>query len=98
MHLCNKTTKKESVLWIKTIDLGKKLDIKNICDSVDKEIRGKFKDNYPTKEQIKKYKKHGSELIKSEKVMYGHEDIIIPIIRGSRSPKSIEFRSKLEFT
>ena len=55
----NKTVNK-SVLWIKMIDIQKNLDVKNIHDLVDKEIKGKFKTNNPTKEQIEKYKKHGS--------------------------------------
>ena len=55
----NKTDNK-SVLWIKMIDIQKKLDVKNIHDLVDKQIKSKFKTNNPTNEQIKKYKKHGS--------------------------------------
>ena len=59
---------KESVLRIRIKDLGEKLNIKNIFDSVDKEIKGKFK-NCPTKEQIKKYKKYGSKLIEGIKIL-----------------------------
>ena len=55
----NKTDNK-SVLWIKMIDIQKKLDVKNIHDLVDKQIKSKFKTNNPTNEQIKKYKNHGS--------------------------------------
>ena len=55
----NKTDNK-SVLWIKMIDIQKKLDVKNIHDLVDKQIKSKFKTNNPRNEQIKKYKKHGS--------------------------------------
>ena len=73
-----------------------KLDVKNPCDLVDKEMKGKFRTNNPSKQQIKKYKKHGSELIKDKKVMYFHEDIIMPVIMHSRIPtKSINLRSKL---
>ena len=35
-------------LWPKIKDIGEKLDVKNICDLVDKEIKGKFETNYPT--------------------------------------------------
>ena len=79
-------------------DLGEKLDIKNIFDSVDKEIKGKFKDSYPTKQHITKYKKHGSEFIKGVKFIYAHENVVIPVIMSSRSPKAIEYRSKLRFS
>ena len=51
-----------TVLWIRIKDLNEKLDIKNIFDLVDKEIKDKFKDR-PTKEQIQKYKKYGLEFI-----------------------------------
>ena len=59
------------------IDIQKKLDVKNIHDLVDKESKGKFKTNNLTDEQIKKYKRHGSELIDGEKFVYAHEGIII---------------------
>ena len=54
--------------------------------------------NYPTNEQIKKYKKFGSELIKGFKHIYPHEDVVIPVTIGGRSPEAAEFRSKLGFT
>ena len=33
---------KEPVLWIKLKDIGEKLDVKNVFDLVDREIKGKF--------------------------------------------------------
>ena len=69
----NKTDNK-SVLWIKMIDIKKKLNYKKIYDLVNKEIMGKFKTSNPTDEQIKKYKIHGPILIDGEKLMYAHED------------------------
>ena len=47
---------KQPDLWIKTKDIGRKLDVKNIFDLVDKEIKGEFETNYPTEQQIRKYK------------------------------------------
>ena len=79
----NKTDNK-LVLWIKLIDVQKKIDVKNIHDLVDKEIKGKFKTNNLTDEQIKKCKIHGSELIGGEKFMYAHEGVIIPVIMHCR--------------
>ena len=94
----------KSVLWIRIKDLAKKLDINFFFDSFDKEIKGKFKDNCPTKQQIKKYKRHGSKLKisndikdKDVKFVYAYEDVVIPIIMTSRSLKAIKFRSKLGF-
>ena len=39
-----------TVLWIRIKDIGKKLGVKNIADLLDKEIKGKFESNYPTKQ------------------------------------------------
>ena len=84
---------------IRIKDIREKLDVKNIFDLVDKEIKGKFETNYFTKQQIRKYKRNGSELIENEKFLYSRKSIIIPVIMHSRvsTPKSIEFRSKLGF-
>ena len=91
---------KETVLWIIIKDIGEKLDVKNIFDLVDKEIKGKFENNYPTEQQIGKYKRRGSEFIEDIKFMYAHECIIIiPVIMHCRvsTPKSTEFRPNLGF-
>ena len=69
----NKTENK-SVLSIEMIDKQKKLDVKNIRDLVYKDI----KTNDLTDKHIKKYKRHGSELIEGDKFAYAHEVIIIP--------------------
>ena len=85
---------KKLALWLKMKDVEKKLGVENIYDSVDKETKGKFGTNYPTKQQIKKYKRNGSEFIEDIKFIYAHECIIMPIIMHCRSPAAIEFRSK----
>ena len=92
----NKTDNK-SVLWIKMIDIQKKLDVKNIHDLVYKEIKGKFKTNNLTAEQIKKYKIHGPELIDGEKFMYAHEGVIIPVTMHSRTPESCKSKRNFWF-
>ena len=46
--------------------------------------KGKFKTNNLTYEQIKKYKRYGSELIDGEKFVYAHESYIIPVIMHCR--------------
>ena len=71
---------KESILWLNIKDIGRELDVKNIFDLVNKEIKGKFETNYPTVQQIRKNKRHGSEFIKDIKFMYAHESIIMSII------------------
>ena len=87
----------KSVLLIKIIDIQKKLDVKNIHDLVDQKIKSKFQTNNPTNEQIKKCKKHGSELIDGEKSTYAHEGIIIPVIMHCRTPESCKFKRTLGF-
>ena len=85
---------KEPVLCIRNKSIRRKLYAKNISDLVNKEIKGKFQTNYPTEQQIRKYKTHGSEFIENEKFMYAHECIIKPVIMHRVStPKSIDFRS-----
>ena len=75
----------------------KKLDVKRIHDLIDKEIKGKCKTNNLTDEQIKKCKRHGSELIEGEKFVYAHEGIIIPVIIHCRTPESCKFKRSLGF-
>ena len=86
-------------LWLIIKDIGKKIDVKSICNLVDKESKGKFNTNNPTDQQIREYKKNGSEFMEYTKFMFVHECIIIPAIMYCRvaTPKSIEFRSKLGF-
>ena len=79
------------------IDIQKKLDVKKTNDLVDKEIIGKFKTNNPINEQIKKYKKHGPELIDGEELVYTHEGLIIPLIMHCRTPESCKFKRSLGF-
>ena len=70
IHTINQLkTCKKSIFWLRIKDIGRELNVKNIFDLVDKEIKGKFKTNYPTEQQIRKYKRHGSEFIKNETFM-----------------------------
>ena len=66
---------KEPILWIRIKDMGRKIDVKNIFDLVDKEIKGKFETDYPTEQQSRNYKRHGSEFIEGIKFMCAHEYI-----------------------
>ena len=75
---------KEKKLWLRNKDIGNKLGVENIYDLVDQEIKSKFKTNNPTEQQTRKYKKHGSELIKDEKFKYTHAKIIISITMSFR--------------
>ena len=41
---------KESILWLGIKYIGRELDVKNIFDLVDKDVKGKFERNYPTEQ------------------------------------------------
>ena len=90
---------KEKMLWLRKKDIGEKLGVENIYDLIDKEVEGRFENKNPTNEQIREYKRHVSELIDYEKLMYTHEDIIMPIIMHCRVSKleAIEFKTRLRF-
>ena len=68
---------KETISWIRIKDMGRKLDVTNIFNLVDKEIKDKFETEYLTEQQIRKYKRHGSEFIEGIKFRCAHECIII---------------------
>ena len=64
---------------------------------IDKEIKGRVETRNATYEQIREYKRHGSELIDGEKFMYTREDIVIPIIMHCGGTKATDFRAGLGF-
>ena len=92
----NKTDNK-SVLWKKLIDIQNKLDVRNIHDLVDKEMKGKVKTNNLTDKQIEKYKRHRSELIDGEKFVYVHKGVMIPGIMHCRTLGLCKFKRSLGF-
>ena len=70
---------------------AEKLGVQKIYDLVDK---GKCETENNTKQQMRKYERHGSKLIDGEKFVYTHEDIIVPIIMSWRvsTTEANEFR------
>ena len=64
------------MLWLRNKDI----EDENIYDLIDKKIKGRFETKNLTNEQIREYKRHGSELIDGEKFMYIRQDIRMPII------------------
>ena len=76
-----------------------KTSMKNIYDTVDREIKDRFETKNPTDEQPTEYKRNGSELIDGEKIMNTHKYIIMPIIMHCRvsTPEPIEFKTRLGF-
>ena len=72
-------------------DIQIKLYVKNIHDLVDTEIKDKFNTNKLTDEQIKKYKRHGSEKINGEEFVNAHESIC-RTSESCKSKKSLGFK------
>ena len=64
------------MLWLRNKDI----EDENIYDLIDKKVKGRFETKNPTNEQIREYKRHGSELIDGEKFIYIRQDIIMSII------------------
>ena len=48
--------------WLRNKGIGKKFDVKNVYDLIDKDIKVKFETKNPTNEQIRENKRHGSKL------------------------------------
>ena len=87
------------MLWLRNKDLGEKIGVENIYDLIDKEIKNRFETKNQINEQIKEYKKLGSELIDGEKFMLTRKDFIIPIIMHYRVSiaEATEFKTRLGF-
>ena len=73
------------------------LDAESIYDLVKIVIHGRYAAKKPSDEQVRKYKRCGSEWIKDDKYLYAHEHIITPKQCKVSTSKAIEFRSKLGF-
>ena len=69
------------VIWVKMIDLQKKLGHRNACHVAIKKIKSFCKTKYPTKEQVKKYKRKANELGNDDnKSVYIREDLAYNLI------------------
>ena len=64
--------------------------LKNMSNSTIKGIKDIYDTESPAREQTRKYKRCGKEFIPEE-------DLALSIIIDCRTPKAIEFRSKLGF-
>ena len=62
-----------------------------------KKLKAYLKTIVPQKNKSEKIKRHGSEFDEDIKFVYTHENFVMPVIMGCRSPKAIGFRSGLGF-
>ena len=93
------TVGKRKLYWVRVYDVQKGVGVENIYDLVRKEICGIFETNKPTKEQKRKYKRHGKEWLNDDIYTYASSDLILKIImynKGSKKKggeqKTSEFR------
>ena len=77
----NRGTNDLYVIWLKMIDLQKRLGHQNLCHVAMKKINSFCKTKYPTKEHVKKYKRKMSQWINDDKSVYICEDLAYKIIR-----------------
>ena len=56
--VCTLKIGNKTLSWIKVNDVQNGLGVKNMFDLVRKEIHGIFDTKNPTKDQVKKYKRH----------------------------------------
>ena len=79
------------LFWVKTIDVQKGLDLKNMSDLVRKEICGIFETKTPTEEQKKKYIRTESEITKkpadNSVYKYARSDLMEKMIKSCRGVK-----------
>ena len=95
-----KVIKKDNklVLWIKRHDIQEKIDLKVMSDPTIKAIKSICNTKSPTKEQIRKYKRHGKEFINGLTGIYIRKNLALSIIMDCRKSRPNKFRSKLRFT
>ena len=86
----------------KMIDQQKRLGHRNLCDIVMKKIKSFCKTKYPTKEQVKKFKRKANELgdFEDDKNVYIREDIAYNLIHYTNLGviEANEFRKNLVIT
>ena len=92
-----KITHEDYVIWVKMIDLQKRLCQRNLCHVAMKKIKRFCGIKHPTKEQVKKYKKKMIQCVNGDKSVHNGEDLAYKLIRyinpGVTEPN--EFRKNL---
>ena len=89
------------VIWVKMIDLQKRLGHRNVCHVEMKKIKSFCKTKYPTKEQVKKCKRKANELSDDDnKSVYIREDLAYNLIHYINLGviEADEFRKNLVIT
>ena len=81
----------KKLFWVRMYDVQQRIDVKNMSDLVRKEIPGIFRTKNPTKDQVRKYKRHEKELDHNSTAsfVYVRSDLM-----SKRIKKIVEVKSK----
>ena len=84
--VCTIKVSSKKIFWVRMYDVQEGIGVKNMSDLVRKEIRGIFRTKNPTKDQIRKYKRHEKELDHNSTAtfMYVRSDLMSRIIKNYR--------------
>ena len=63
------------IIWVKVIDLQKRLGHRNVCHVAMNKTKSFCETKYLTKEQVRRYKRKMSQWIDNRKSVYIHEDL-----------------------
>ena len=87
--VCTIRVSNKKLFLVRMFDVQEGIGVKNIIDLVRKEIRGVFRTKNPTKDQIRKYKRHEKELDHSSSAtfVYVCSDLMSRIIKNCRGEK-----------
>ena len=87
--VCTITVSNRELFWVRMHNVQEGLGVKNMSDLVRKEIHGIFETKYPTKDQIRKYKRREKELDDNcnATFVYFSSDLMLRVIKNCRNEK-----------
>ena len=85
----------KKLFWVKVNDVQNGLGVKNMSVLVRKEIHSIFETKNPTKDQVKKYKRHENDLHNNSNatLVYVRSDLMSRIIKNCRGEKKKRYKS-----
>ena len=85
----------KKLFWVKVNDVQNGLGVKNMSVLVRKEIHSIFETKNPTKDQVKRYKRHENDLHNNSNatLVYVRSDLMSRIIKNCRGEKKKRYKS-----
>ena len=89
----------KKLFWVKVNDVQNGLGVKNMSVLVRKEIHSIFETKNPTKDQVKKYKRHENDLHNNSNatLVYVRSDLMSRIIKNCRGEKKNGINQDLRY-